>query len=714
MNRDEQTGGDNSMISKTNDKFNIPKYKEQMNNPMIPNEQKRIYAESRQNQPVQENKNQLINLQIYQPQKPAPSAPKMPPPSVIYPNFVPNPFDPIGYASHMQAMNYNMPKAPVYNEYNINIEGLSGSQLRTAMIFEDAMPAKNIGGTFKSVGERNTMYEAIRSNLFTQGDGKDIPIENDSYNLLSHLKLMDMNPYNASRFSKNPYKGLPFGFLLYRSCYPMRFNSQYYATMCAPNSTGLNIRIYRLTNGAYMINKQNVTSSSDYDEWREIAFYNYVKEHILKPKVCPNFPFMYGYNITLNANIKFDELKPVTAVKSNNLVQNNVTNNIVSMVPQNQNPIKVLSNVTIINTRPTILPSDAIVSLNNNLGPKNNGMMPQINPIANPSIELNKYSGKVLVCLTEACNYSLFGWAKKEYRADGNVKTMINSGYHSKAVWESIIFQLMASMYVMQSKGININNFRLDRNVFIKDINSGGNVTDYWKYKIEGIDYYIPNYGYLVIVDSNYRDFDIPFDCDNETDKSRKRKLEGAFIGNSSLTQNDCILKSFDMFKSAIDPNIFDQDFVNDNGVKPPEDILRLLTNIRNTIDSKPSLNIAYYIRKFMTMFINNRIGGPLQEIELNHVKRGAVKEFRRGQIVVMTDNDGIDKFVLHVNAKNDVSRIVTKDKIDPNNANFIEKDVPTSSLNEYSIVEPIRQIFKSDQSNLNEDALIETYNLDA
>ena len=115
-----------------------------------------------------------------------------------------------------------------------------------------------------------------------------------------------------------------------------------------------------------------------------------------------------------------------------------------------------------------------------------------------------------------------------------------------------------------------------------------------------------------------------------------------------------------------------------------------------------------------MTMFMNNRVGGPLTELEIKNVKQGAPKEFRKGQIVVMTDMDGVDKFVIHVKQKGGmVSRIVTKDRIDPNQSNIVEKDVPTSSLNEYSIVETITQNFKMNESNLNDESLIETYNVE-
>ena len=302
----KQIGG----ASNENDNPNlkIPEYREPMNNPMIANEQKRIYGENNQFKSGDKQQTPYLNLQLYQPPKPKQTTMKQTP-GVFYPNYVPNPFDPLSYASNMQKTGYNM--LPQYNhkEYNITIGGIAGSHLNTAMFFEDALPVKNVSGSFRTIGERQTMYESIRANLFTRGDGKDVPIENNTYSLLSHIKLMDMNPYNASRFSKNPYKGLPFGFLIYRSCYPMRHNMKQFDAICAQTSTGINVRVYRLTEAAYTINKHDVTKESDHDEWRDIAFYNYVREHIIKKKICPNFPVMYGYNISTNSNIDFDSLR---------------------------------------------------------------------------------------------------------------------------------------------------------------------------------------------------------------------------------------------------------------------------------------------------------------------------------------------------------------------------------------------------------------------
>lgn len=729
----------------SNDKFNIPAYKEPTNNPMITNEQKRIYNENKPKD--QAPPNQLLNLQLYQPPKPKPTNSKgmtVPNPAVFYPNYVPNPFDPIGFANYIQHTGYNVQPAPVYKEYHIDINGVTGSHIKTAMFFEDSLPVKNVSGSFCSIGERITMYESIRANLFSAGDGKDVPIESDKYNLLSHLKLMDMNPYNSSRYSNNPYKGLPFGFLLYRSCYPMRHDNRNYTAMCAPNSTGINVRIYRLTEGSYLVNKQDITKICDHDEWREMAFYNFVKEHIIKKKVCPNFTFMYGYNITTNSNINFDDLKMIQDPLRNDRVTDvsqfttnwgtntgtNVSQTTAGRISQGlarlnrqdgAMPVgKIVPVTALVNGRPisqSVNPAqlNQIVSVVRDpvTGLVSKQIMNQPTK-ADQAIMLNKYTGKALVCLTEASNYNILGWAKKEYRAEGNIKTMINSGYHTRAVWESVIFQLLVALYVMQIKGLVINDFRINRNVFIKDVSTGGAVTSYWKYKVEGIEYYVPNYGYLVLIDTNFRDFDKPCDEQSMVDPSRERKLDGAFLSDCKLSQDECISKTFEMFRTAVDPNIYDQDFVADGGIKPGEEVLRLLTNIKNAADAKPTLSIAHYIRQFMTMFLNNRVGGALTEAEIVHVKKGSIKEFRKGQIVVMTDSDGIDKFVIHVRQRqNGASRIITKDNLNPQLANFIENDVPTSSLNEYSVVEPIKQNFKMNESNLSEESLLETYNVE-
>jgi hypothetical protein len=289
---------------------------------------------------------------------------------------------------------------------------------------------------------------------------------------------------------------------------------------------------------------------------------------------------------------------------------------------------------------------------------------------------------------------------------------MINSGYHNKSSWESVLFQIMYALCCMQKNLLLINNFDPERNIFVKDINSGSIVTNYWKYIVDGIEYFIPNHGYLVMIDSNFRDFDIPI-FGNVVDRDRERKLDGKFLDNNRLSDVEMQIRIFEMFQKSFDPNMFGPDFINDNGIRPPDDIMLLMSKIHNDSMNGGSYQISYYIRKYMTIFMNNRVGTLLNEAEKGNVRTGTIRNFKSGQIVVWTDDFGWNRFVVHVDTNdNSVSRIMTADIDDIQGKTITERDVPITSLNEYSITEPIRQNFKNNLPNPSEDNIIETYNI--
>lgn len=708
---------------KVDDKYTIPEFREPKNNPMIPTEQKKIFAQNYEEKPQQKitakGQEPLLNLQLYQnkpPMKPKPNMQQYPNPAVFYPNYVPNPFNPMEYANYMNNARFGTSfGGPSFKEYNININGVSGSHVKTSMLFEDALPMKNVVSRYSTLGERKTIYEYIRSIMFSKGDGEDLPIDDSNYNLLSHIKFMDMNPYNASRFSRNPYKGLPHGFLLFRSCYPIRHNERDATAICAKNSTGINVRIYRMTEGAFQINK-NKRKMEEYDLWRDMAFYEYIKSQIVKSKVCPNFTIMYGYNITINSNIDFESINNANRISAKN-------REIDAARKAAATNAKTAAGYPLAERRedPRYSKTYHISGISGSSGSSGSDKDKRDCDMTKIEMEetrkkieedLNCYKGKALVCLTEAANYSLLGWAKKEYRSEGNVKRMINTGYHPSHVWESVLFQLMAALYTMQIKGIVIRDFKIDRNVFIKDIESHNKSTTYWKYKIEGIDYYVPNYGYLVLIDTNYRDFDNDPACmkdTSETDPARPRKIDGRMV-NTTMLPAEITNYIFDVFKNVMDPNVFDQDFVNDDGIRPPEDIIKLLSTIKSDVEAKNTTNISDYIRRHMTMFLHNRVGSLLVGDEVSKILEGAAKEFNKGELAIMKDSSNNNRFVIYVdtNSNKDLSRIITRDNVKPDSI-IIEKDVPMSSLIKYSSVNQPDQTFNTDKSSLNDEP-IETY----
>lgn len=726
--------------------YEIPEYKEPINNPMIPSTQKTIYRERQAEKPRFQKKPEqpVLNLQLYsQRPKPRPKPQAYPHPAVFYPNYVPNPFNPVEFANYTNMARFGVPGGalggPIFKEYNINIGGVGGSHTKTSLLFEDALPIKDVRGSYATIAERKMLHDYIRSTLFNEGDGKNVPIDNENNNLLSRIKFMEMNPYNDSRFFSNPYRGLPYGFLLYRSCYPIRHNERNATSICARNSTGVNVRIYRMVEGAYLVNRDHQEVEL-YDLWRDIQFYEYVSDQIVKKKICPNFAMMYGYHITLDSRIDFEtvatidrrakDVKEVTRPKTQPPVEVNPAGTASRMTYERmRTENRSRENKGQIFTMPVrpgepgyiYDPTQGEVSKALGLQRKVADVMAYglIDPkapdykkaegmtvqetAAKVKEEMNSYRGKVLVCLTEASNYSLMGWAKKEYRTKGNVKSMTNYGYHPPHVWHSILFQLMAAMYVMQIKGIVIRNFKLGRNVFIKDIYPHSKATNYWKYIIDGVEYFVPNYGFILLIDSNYRDFDSDVDCTDEANPDRERKIDGNMV-KTKMSPLEITDHVFESFKSVIDPNVFDQTFKNDRGVEPPEEIIQLISNIKRDADSGEERYIGEYIRKNMTMFLHNRVGTLLKIDEEPKIARTAKKEFRDGEIVVMPDEESKERFVIHVRTSDDdISRIITKDRLDEQ-ANIIEKDVPRTSLLKYSTVptDAPEQTFSKDGVALN------------
>lgn len=645
-------------------------YKVPDNTSTLPNEQKQIFQEKMAEKGQKYPPQPTINFQYYQPPKPK-STHQFDTNSImpIYPQGFPY-GNPYGYDTHMM-----MP--PIIKNIQINTDGPTGHHGRLFIINEDALPEKTIITSATTLGERINMYQFIRSSIFNNVDGTDIGLDGKSSNsLLSFIKFGDLNPYNTYKFSNNPYKGLPDGFLLYRTCYPIRHQESSGGVMCAKDSTGVNVRIYKLLEGVFLAYRLSPTKFFEFDEWREIFFYEFVREQIIKKKVCPHFITLYGYFISEKAGIDFDKI----SILKDNTKQIHKEPQYIN-IPLNQEN--------------EYIPITEKKTQNMN---RNEKVM-DINP--------NAYLGKTLVMLTESPTYNILGWASKTYQLKGNIKEMINRGVHTEKEWLNILFQLMISLYTMQLNNIFISNFRLENNVFIKDLSLRGPITNYWKYNIDNIEYYLPNLGYLVLIDTNYKDLNSETTNIIKKNVTITHKLDGKFLDNTVTNE---IMKNnvFDMFKNVFNVNEFKQDFINSGGCKPPSEIINLLGNIYADAANDIDKDIKKYILKYMTPFLHNRIGTYLKDSEIPNIRRDDMREFTKGQILVYVDSYGSFKFVIFIETINGNSKILTKD--DNQNSYIIEISIPVSSLFNYSKSEQIMQIFKPNESNMNEDELLETY----
>jgi hypothetical protein len=739
----------------------IPMYAEPVNSPFVPQEQKNIMMErynethhGHHGHDTQKNrvKQPLVDLQVYETEKNTQKKPTIEP-ALYAPIGVPYPYNAMPqYMNYPNTYPYQyVPNnnIPLLKNYNINISGPSVDHGKVSTIFEDILPKAQFNNMPNTLGERLNILNFIRSVFIKQNDGEDIDINGKTDNsLLSYLKFMELNPYNKNHFSKNPYKGLPDDMLIYRSCYPIRYDKNTGLVQCAKNSIGITIRIYRLTNEEYDIRKKNSIEYQDYDSWREIMYYEYIREKILKEYICPHFVSMYTYYICEKSDIDFDKILIIKGKYRNTNIKNTISNIVQHQVnvwggnktyknvkmreypkykelnlgdnyigPDHINPDHI--NPDHIN--PDYINQDYIGDKYKHVIPRQSSNKKRIikqNEVNPPFLEQpividdKKYVGKTIVSLTEAPTYNLYAWASKTYKVTGNVQKMINTGFHKSCVWESIIMQLMISLYVLQLHNIAFENFDIESNVFIKDISAHTNTSKYWKYKIDGFEYYIPNYGYLLQIDSNYGDIDNEYVLLSQKTKKYKIYSENIYgKHNGKFTEHDDIKKEcFNIFKKIINPNIFSMNFLQIGGTKPNDDIINLLLKINNDAITNNNIDIEHYIRTHMSKFLNNRIGTFVKENEFNNIRSGIPREFKRGQIIAYLIEYNTYKFALYLSedsTSTGKTLIVYKDNI--NNLNMEIISVPSGNLfyySDYNIV----QNYKAGEVIFSSESLLETY----
>lgn len=723
----------------------VPLYKEPKNSPFIPNEQKQLFAETHYpqtnfnpnfntnvnpnvNPNYNPNFNQnigdgnvnvndrgpkpLVNLQVYP--NPPPPKPKQPMPTIGCPMQTTTPYFPpqLCQLPPQMLMAPSMYKFLEPKVYNINIDGIARGHDKLNMIYEDMFPTKTFTGSMATLGERINHLNYCRSMLFSDGDGKNVALDGQSKNsLLAHLKIIDLNPYNTYKFSKNPYKGLPRNFLIYRSCYPIRNEARENATICAKNSIGANIRIYKMSEASYKLNGHD-SDIEEFEEWRDVSFYEYIREHIVRKKICPNFIILYGYYIAENSGIDFDKIldligEPV--IEEPKFLTNIPLDDDIKF----KKPI-ILKGGAINNHDGTNELVESLVGYNKNdviYGNKNkNQNKNQKGGVQNIVLNPNAYLGRAMVAMTEAPTYNLFGWTSKTYQREGNINRQINTGFHLDKVWYSVLFQIFTALYTMQIHNICFEDFSVEDNVYIKDINVYGAATKFWKYRIDGIDYYVPNYGYVALIDTNFKDIKgtdmsiIPSNCEPNC----VHKLRAPFF-DDKISQNYIRDKAFNAFKNAVDTNIYSNDFINNGGCKPPTEVIRFLDQISLSINSDENKNIGPYLYKYMRRFVNNRTGTYLKETEILNIRRDQQKDFIRGEIVVYEDGSSTYKFVIFIKlSKIGIANVLTKN--DPTNDDIIDTELPITSLYGYNKMEPITQNFKPNEALLIEDELLETY----
>ena len=292
----------------------------------------------------------LVDLQVYQDaKKPPPPRPNELP---IQPVALSSPFFPPQFQNYLNNFMKNFYTPYVFKDYHINIGGPNADHIHAAMVYEDALPPASVFSSYKTLKERNSLCQYIRGTFINIEEGEDANFNGDSNSINSRLKLIELNPYNTNYFSSNPYKGLPSNMLIYRSCYPIVYDKKEATTQCQKSSVGINMRVYRLSKMEYQVykptfeepvkpheiktilkdmdtdKKNNIEiiedisrraswikritpitdkTKNDFDVWREIAYYEFIRNTINKSSVAPNFVESYCFFMNDDSQLNFSK-----------------------------------------------------------------------------------------------------------------------------------------------------------------------------------------------------------------------------------------------------------------------------------------------------------------------------------------------------------------------------------------------------------------------
>ena len=686
-------------------------YRKEKNNPYLTNDAKNTYSKKKEEAPYQPKEPPVLAEQkIYDLTKTSrPEQPYIPTEVAAY-----NPF----YAQAHPLYPYETTPNPVHVVKPVNISfsnPVGGSHNTINRVYEDMLPGDMHTFSLRSIFERKQLVNFLRNMILENGDGEEISISaGKKKSLLSYIRLLEVNPFNIER---NPYKTLSKGFLLYSSAYPIRYDKDKDYLGIAKDSMCINVRIYEMSIGAktcYSLNKN--IDCDDFEVWRDIKYYEYVRENIIKKKISPNFVCLYMYTIDSESRIDYNQLDAIKyekypknlnniEIKNNKLVNKNnnldplqfmmldsfgvnpkstqVTNYITNYgQPQDKSKVIEIANYLVrykymrgsgddrywtqegikfleykgyykyqtnMNDQPTVgkkITRQELEVLSNIIGKQ----------------DLTVSSNESLIALTESPNSSIIQWASPLSENYGTVQKMVETGYHTPDVWRTILFQLVYSCATLQKHDICFHKFSLENNFFIKDLFVNSEKRDHWVYKIDSFDFYVPNYGYLLMIDSKFVDIaETTRENLNNDEEDRIYKINSIFYNKCNLNKEKRKKQILEDFRDIINPDNFRTNLNKMNGEPPDDSIFDLLKRMYDKVNNKlihPNPNYDYKISDILedhfSCLFNNRIGTLLTNDEKSILPLIQSRDFKKGDLVAYRERQGIYKWVLFIKVTND------------------------------------------------------------
>jgi hypothetical protein len=619
----------------------------------------------------------IIDLQIYPDttKKPNPLADKQQAMMPLQPFALSSPFMPPQFQTYFNNFMKNYTTPFIYKDYHINLGGPNGDHSRATMIYEDILPPADIFSSYKTLKERNSLCEYVRGTFIKSDEGELIDFNGGHNSLNSRLKLIQLNPYNTNIYSNNPYKGLPNdqSFLIYKSCYPIVYDKESSLAQCNKLSTGINVRTYKLNIKEFIVKYFNsITKMKDlklnkdieiiinkikedkdksskfdfepnnYDVWREIYYYAWIRDKINYQNISPNFVSSYCYFINKEANISFAK----------------------------------------------------------------NGLKINLDGKSIPELLSEEFTNCTMLLLTESPNQNIYQWGTNTYTQERGIHKMVHSGFKPESHWRSVIVQMLIIFYIMNKYCFTIKEMAIDANIYIKDLNIFGDNKQFWQYTIENIDYYIPNFGHLVMFDNNYKVLN------NPENKSKNRIIMKELDNDINEIKNTIIENAINCLNSANFGSIFTQN----GGVGLSAKIGNLFDNINlELVNFKNSSNNNFddfwskILHTYLQDYVHNRVGTPIRDNEVPYIRKNdnRPRPFKAGELVIYEEKFSTYKILLCIKNSELSCKCINKNS---SSNNFEELDIPRDLLYHYSEFETIKQDGKFGEPIIGYEYILERY----
>lgn len=582
---------------------------------------------------------------------------------------------------------------PIVKKYNVTMNTPLNNPEKIGEIFEDILPpSKMAEARMSSISERIMLNTYLRSILVKRADGELINFVKKGHrseitSLLSHMKVIEVNPYHKSYITNNVFRTLPDNFVLFRSCYPINFVKNTGVIKCSDDSISINIRVYSMNlfdELCYKMNKTNSLWNKKLSNlWREIMFYQFIREDILKQKINPHFIMMHSYYITDNETIDFGKLKKLKNEYFNkkhddNKMHQTFEDAIFQVVSTN---MTVIASAKIVEDDEFIGNYKLFEKKMERLNPRTDNKL--IDNETKKEIDMFMRSRKCIVGVTEAPDEHILQWCMRSYViSDGVVRKQTNIGIHSEDEWNVVLFQLLSLFYTMHKKRFTVRNINWHKNIFIKKFGKKHSI-GYWKYIINGIEYFIPNHGDMLMFDSSYEKVETGGFVDSINSGILYNELAPFYNDSEVKTPYGTTIdintetgKTFDEelskilttnFKHLFNNQIFTEfESLNVGFVNPPQSVSILMNNIYDIINpssdgngydgnfDKINLLEKTMIENF-NQYLHNKLGTIVtqQEVVQAYNFGENIENTRKGELLIYKETVGLTellKWVILIN----------------------------------------------------------------